>query len=214
MADQERDRLAGILEAGDIAASEEALFMLQEGITPTEAEAESRSDRLARSTGIGAGLHGIAYAYRALKIAEDQAARRDDDYVDEIAVKASALADVLTEHRAKLWWCDLDLDVEMLIEKLKMLANVAAEHSSFTVELYPPSKGRPPQPETHLFDDLLSLYAKLCGSAPGVDGRPAYRFIKAAAEFIDPIILVPPHDRLRARLRQHRKKTPAQAETI
>ena len=210
--DAERAQLAAILEVGGISVSDEALFMLQEGVTPNNAETESRGDRLARATGVGAGLHGIAYVYRMLKDAEAQTAAgfQDHDHLDNIAKKASLVSKALLSAKGTKQWERLDeslrwrdLNLENIITELKVLGDEARELWSFNQDIYC-RKGRPSEPETHLIENLHSLFSKLSGSNKIGVGGPAYQFVKAAAELIDPKIQLPHPEQLRGRLRQHR----------
>jgi hypothetical protein len=67
-----RDQLAAILAAGNIRVTDDAVFMLIEGITEEDANSETRQAKLARATGVNAGLAGISSMYQGLKEAERQ----------------------------------------------------------------------------------------------------------------------------------------------
>jgi hypothetical protein len=199
MVDQERDRLAAILQAGGIPVSDEALFVLWEGATPTELRAETFKDHLRRKMGVGGGLEAIAIYYSVNKEASQSIPLNDElkklsrcAKQLEVCLQNNSLSRYLTKFTVLR---DED-ELGSLFEMLQRLQGIDKRRRP----------GASTEPATFLFASLHDLFVRLA-NRPGIgrDG-PFYRFAKAATGLIDPDLAFPTANAFRDRLQKHRQK--------
>jgi hypothetical protein len=200
MVEQERGRLAAILQAGGIAVSDETLCVLWEGVTPTELQAETFKDHLRRKMGVGGGLAAITIYYSVKAEAFHELSTPLNGDLKKLARCAKQLEvclrnNSIARYLTKFTLCDED-ELGSLSEMLQRLQRVDARRRP----------GASMEPATFLFASLHDLFVRL-GGRPGIGrGGPFYEFAKAAAALIDPDLAFPTADVFRDRLQKHRQK--------